>query len=893
MTDTPSTKQEMPKAYAPGEVEKGWYSFWMEKGYFTPQIDPQKKPFVIIMPPPNVTGELHIGHALTATLEDIMTRWHRMLGEPSLWLPGFDHAGIATQVVMERRLTEEGMSRHDLGRGEFERMLHEWADICHRTIVEQHKALGTSCDWSRERFTLDEDPSHAVRTTFVNLYKKGLIYRGERITNWCPRCGTAISDLEVEHKEVNAHLYYIRYPLTDSDGEYITVATTRPETMLGDTAVAVNPDDERFKGMIGKKLSLPLTDRHIEVVADEAIDPEFGTGAVKVTPSHDPVDFEVALRRGLPLVNILNPDATMNQNAGRYQGMDRYECRKAVLADLEKDGLLAKTEDYVHSVGYCQRCRTVIEPSASQQWFVNTEPLAKPAIEAVKKGQIKIIPTHFTKTYLNWMENLRHWCISRQLWWGHRIPVWYCQGCGEVIVAIEDPTSCPKCGASDIEQDPDVLDTWFSSALWPHSTLGWPDKTADLDYFYPTSVMETGYDIIFFWVARMIMMGIENTGQIPFHTVYLHGMVRDEKGEKMSKVRGNVINPLETLEKYGTDALRFALSTGTAPGNDIKLTPVKLEAGRNFANKLWNAARFVMRSLPTPEDFSPAVAPQESLPTEDRWILSRLDETIKTANALLEDHQFGEAQRQIHDFLWGDYCDWYIEIVKTRLHSTDKATESPLPVLVFVLETALRLLHPFMPFLTEELWQRLKAYLPQGQTESIMIAPYPHPEGREDPQAERTMEAVIDIVRSIRNVRAEHKVDKSKWVEARVYGGDLKAEIAPYAEAIEALARTKPLSLVEGRRKGGDGKNALALVLNEADVEIPMESMVDVQAERERLEKEIANLKSATAGLESRLKNKAFLDKAPAKVVESERAKLKERQDRLERLKQQLGEYRN
>ncbi|UCD54522.1 MAG: valine--tRNA ligase, partial [Dehalococcoidia bacterium] len=671
MTESSNAEYDMPKAYEPGKVEQNWYKFWMDKGYFAPRIDHKKKPFVIIMPPPNVTGELHIGHALTATLEDIMTRWRRMRGEPALWLPGFDHAGIAAQVVMEQKLAEEGVDRHQLGREKFLERMTDWADTCHQTIAEQHQRLGASCDWSREQFTLDEGPSRAVRTTFVRLYNKGLIYRGERIINWCPRCATALSDLEVEHKEVNGHLYYVRYPMTEGDKDFITVATTRPETILGDTAVAVSPKDKRFKAMRGKKVVLPVVNRVIPILADEAVDPEFGTGAVKITPAHDPVDFEVAQRQGLPLVNILNRDATMNENAGPYVGLDRFSCREAILSDLDRDGLLVKTEDYVHSVGYCERCQTVIEPIASKQWFIKTIPLAQPAIEAVTDGRIEIIPERFNKVYLNWMENIRDWCISRQLWWGHRIPVWYCRDCDELTVAMEDAESCGHCGSANIEQDPDVLDTWFSSALWTHSTLGWPGDTEDLRYFYPTTVMETGYDILFFWVARMIMMGLENTGDIPFRTVYLHGLVRDEKGEKMSKVRGNVLNPVDTLEKYGTDALRFALSTGTSPGNDIKLTPAKLEAGRNFANKLWNATRFIIRSLPAQEEFAAAwneyykLSP-EKLPTEDRWILSRLSKTISTVTGLMEDSHFGEAQRQIHDFLWGEFCDWYIEIAKIR-----------------------------------------------------------------------------------------------------------------------------------------------------------------------------------------------------------------------------------
>ncbi len=696
------------------------------------------------MPPTNITGELHLGTALTATLQDIMTRWHRMRGEPTLWLPGIDHAGIATQVLVERELAKEGLTRQQLGREKFLERVWEWARTYRHTIIEQHKRLGASLDWTRERFTMDEGPSRAVRTAFVRLYHKGLIYRGERIINWCPRCATALSDLEVDHKELSGHLWYVRYPMAEGDG-FITVATTRPETILGDTAVAVNPEDERFKAMVGKKVILPAVKRDIPIIADEAVDPAFGTGAVKITPAHDPVDFEVAQRHNLPLVNILNPDASMNENAGPYAGLDRFACRKAILADLEKDGLLVKVEPYTHSVGHCQRCQTVIEPLASKQWFVRMKPLAKPAIKAVQDGRINIIPARFTKVYLNWMENIRDWCISRQLWWGHRIPVWYCQDCGELTVTVDDPKACGKCGSANIKQDPDVLDTWFSSALWPHSTLGWPDDTEDLRYFYPTTVMETAYDIIFFWVARMIMMGLEDTGDIPFRTVYLHGLIRDEKGEKMSKTRGNVLDPINVLEKYGTDALRFALLTGTSPGNDSKLSATKLEAGRNFANKLWNAARFVVRSIEP--DRTDMTIQWDSLPTEDRWILSRLSRTIATVNKAMADFQFEEAQRQVHDFLWGEYCDWYIELAKIRLR---QGGLSPVPVLVHVLETALRLLHPFMPFVTEELWQTLKSACPAGwqATDSIMIASYPEAEAKAiDPESERIMETVIEIIR--------------------------------------------------------------------------------------------------------------------------------------------------
>ncbi len=887
MTETPKTEYDMPKAYEPGKVEQKWYKFWMDKGYFKPEIDPEKKPFVIIMPPPNVTGELHVGHALTVTLEDIMIRWHRMKGEPTLWLPGVDHAGIAAQVVVEQLLAKEGLDRHQLGRDKFIERMWQWADKCRQTIAGQHQRLGISCDWSREKFTLDEGPSRAVRTAFVNLYNKGLIYRGERIINWCPRCATALSDLEVDHKDLQGHLYYVKYPLAEDDG-FITVATTRPETILGDTAVAVNPEDKRFKAMIGKKVILPAVNRVIPVIADEAVDPAFGTGAVKITPAHDPVDFEVAQRHKLLLVNILNPDTTMNENAGPYAGLDRFACREAILSDLEKDGLLVKVEPYSHSVGHCDRCQTIIEPLASKQWFVKTQPLAKPAIDVITSGRITIIPERFTKVYLNWMENIRDWCISRQLWWGHRIPVWYCQDCGKLTITVDEAEACSHCGSTDIEQDPDVLDTWFSSALWTHSTLGWPDDTEDLRRFYPTTVMETGYDIIFFWVARMVMMGLEDTGDIPFHTVYLHGLVRDEKGEKMSKLKGNVLNPIDILENYGTDALRFALSTGTSPGNDIKLTTGRLEAGRNFANKLWNATRFVIRSIEP--DRTDMQIQRDLLPTEDRWILSRLSRTVSSVANLMEDFQFGEAHRQIYEFLWGEFCDWYIEIAKIRLRS-DGGVPSPMPVLINVLETSLRLLHPYMPFVTEELWQNLKSHLPPDwqAAESIMMAAFPEAEDAAiDPQAERVMESIIEIVRSIRNARVQYHVESTKWIEAQIYAGDLTPAIIPHSQAIQTLARVKPITFLEDRKESPPEENAVALVLKESEVLIPMESMIDLEAERKRLKEEFETTEAEVARLEARLANREFVSKAPPAIVAKEKDKLEMKRDKLQRLKQQL-----
>jgi valyl-tRNA synthetase len=884
MTQAPE-KQEMPKAYEPGKVEQKWYDFWMEKGYFTPKIDKKKKPFCIIMPPPNVTGELHLGHALEMAMQDAMTRWHRMKGEPTLWLPGVDHASIAAQVVLERELAKEGLDRHKLGREKFLERMYQWVAECRHTITQQFMKLGNSCDWTRLRFTMDEGSSQAVRTTFKRLFDKGLIYRGERIINWCPRCGTALSDLEVEHKDINGHLWYVRYPLAEDRNKYITVATTRPETILGDTAVAVNPKDERFQGMVGKKVILPVINREIPIVTDEAVDPAFGTGAVKITPAHDPMDFEVAQRQGLPLINILNNDVTMNENAGPYQGMDRYECRKAILADLEKEGLLVKTEEYSHAVGHCDRCKTVVEPIASRQWFVKIEPLAKPAIEVVKNGQITILPERFTKVYLNWMENIRDWCISRQLWWGHRIPIWYCRECDELIAAIETPTNCPKCGSEKIEQDEDTLDTWFSSGLWPHSTLGWPDETEDLSYFYPTSVMNPGYEILFFWVARMIMLGIENTGEIPFHTVYLHGLIRDENGEKMSKTRGNVVDPLDLISQYGADALRFALTTGTSPGNDSRLSLEKIEAGRNFANKLWNAARFVVRSLGS--DGIPDIkTDRNKLLTEDRWILSRLNRTVANVAGLMEDFQFGEAQRQVHDFLWGEYCDWYIELAKIRLSANDN---SPLPVLVRVLETSLRLLHPYMPFLTEELWQNLKKNITNIQGESIMIAAYPAAdESTFDADAESEIEAVIEIIRSIRNVRAQYKVEAGRWVEIKVYtGADRHAAISRYDATIKTLARANPVSFLAGEPGEKLGGNTLVLPLAQATVVIPLASMFNLEAEKKRMDKELEQAQNEVDRLEARLKDDAFLTRAPETVVAKERQKFYTLKDKLEKLRQQ------
>ncbi|MFA7179069.1 MAG: valine--tRNA ligase, partial [Dehalococcoidales bacterium] len=858
----------------------------LENGYFKPAVDPDKTPFTIIMPPPNVTGELHVGHALTATLQDIMIRWHRMKGDPTLWLPGVDHAGIATQVMVEKQLAREGLNRHEIGREEFLRRTWEWVERFRGAITRQHTRLGVSCDWSREVFTLDPGPCKAVRTTFYNLYKEGLIYRGERITNWCPRCATALSDLEVNHQELAGNLYYVRYPVSGEPDNFLMIATTRPETMLGDSAVAVNPEDERFNQFAGKKLVLPLVGRVIPVVADEAVATGFGTGAVKVTPAHDPVDFEIGQRHNLEIINILNRDATLNEKAGKYAGLDIEKARKQVVADLGEAGLLEKVESYSHSVGHCQRCSSVVEPIVSRQWFVTMEPLARPAIEAVNNGSITIIPERFNKVYLNWMENIRDWCISRQLWWGHRIPVWYCQDCGEVIVSIEDATTCTKCGSSSLKQDEDVLDTWFSSALWPHSTLGWPDDSHDLKYFYPTSVMETAYDILFFWVARMIMMGLKNTGQIPFKLVYLHGLIRDENGEKMSKTRGNSIDPLKVVEEYGACALRFAVSTGTAPGNDTKLSANKLEAGRNFANKLWNATRFVIRSLD--EAKNTASIKSEPMPAEDRWILSRLNRVTGSVNRLMEEYQFGEALREIHDFLWGEYCDWYLEITKIRLK--EASSPSPIPVLLQVLETSLRLLHPFMPFITEELWQQLREEVPGLARDypSIMVSNYPRQDTNAiDEEAENLVGALIETIRLIRNLRSEHNVELSHIVDVKVFGAGRNKSLEAYLPVIRFLARANPVFLED--REANTSPDDIVSVGERADIAIPLKSLVDVEKEKARLSKEIIALEADVERLAARLTDEKFTTRAPAAVVDKERVNLQTRSEKLEKLKAELA----
>jgi valyl-tRNA synthetase len=932
MTQVEDTTAEIPKAYDPKTVEQRLYQSWMDGGYFTPRIDRSKEPFVIIMPPPNVTGQLHLGHALQATLADIMVRWHRMKGEPTLWLPGADHAGIATQVMVERALVEEGLTRQNMGREQFLERVWEWVGLYGNTIDEQHKRIGASCDWTRRRFTLDEGPSLAVRTTFANLFQKGLIYRGERIINWCPRCSTALSDLEVEHLDEQSFLYHIRYPLEEGGG-FITVATTRPETLLGDTAVAVNPNDERYKKLVGTRVLLPILKRPLPIIGDDAVDLSFGTGALKITPGHDPVDFEVGQRHALPTINVMNLDGTMNREAGSYEGMDRFQCREAVLKDIEADGLLEKLEPYGHSVGHCGRCTVAVEPLVSKQWFVNTQSLAGPAMDVVNSGQIKVVPERFGRVYLNWMENIRDWCISRQLWWGHRIPAWYCLQCSEEsvevifaepigpdgiqggtyitlkekgfsweeiesnashifvdleaapIVSIDHPGTCPSCGSADLFQDPDVLDTWFSSALWPHSTLGWPGGTEDIGYFYPTSVMETGYDILFFWVARMIMMGLENTGEIPFRQVYLSGLIRDEHGAKMSKTRGNVTDPIEAIDTYGTDALRFTLTTGNAPGNDLRLSEGKLGASRNFVNKVWNAARYVLTIIDETQDSLDWQTPSLQH-RQDRWIVSRLNRMTGQVDHFMEEFLFGEAQREVHDFFWGEFCDWYIEMAKLRLRAGDEP--SPIPVLVHVLEKTLRLMHPFIPFVTEEIWQSLKVKLShtEDMPDSIVIAPYPAADnGFIDEPAEREMELLMEIVRAIRNVRAEFKIAPNQPLRSLVELSQSSMALAEEAQAIKSLARTEPLEFLGAGTPRPSADTTVSAIFAGATILIPLEGLVDTSKERTRLQQELQECLDNMGRLSQRLSNPDFTGKAPEDVVEGEKerlARLEERRDRIQ-----------
>ena len=896
------TSAQMPSAYNAADVEQRIYQDWQNKGYFNAKIVEGQEPYVIIMPPPNVTGELHLGHALEKAIEDALVRWRRMSGVPTLWLPGTDHAGIATQWAVERQLATEGTSRHDLGREKFLERVWDHVGKTGGIIHEQSRRLGISADWNRLTFTLDPGPSKAVRTTFVNLYKKGRIYRHERIINWCTRCATALSDLEVDYQDVDGNLYHIRYPLEDDPKSFITVATTRPETMLGDTGVAVHPEDDRYSNLVGKNVVLPIMDRPIPVVGDEAIDREFGTGALKVTPAHDPIDFEIGERHGLEVFNIIGLDGNLTAVAGKYAGVDRNDARVKVVEDLDRLGLLDKVEELRHSVGHCQRCSTVVEPLVSLQWFVNlgdheeADSIAGKAHAAVANGDIKVVPERFTRVYLNWLENIRDWCISRQLWWGHRIPVWYCSACEHITVMVEDPDKCESCGSAEIEQDGDVLDTWFSSGLWPHSTLGWPEQTADLKYFYPTAVLETGYDILFFWVARMIMLGIENTGQVPFKTVFLHGLIRDATGAKMSKTRGNTLDPLELIERFGTDALRFALTTGTAPGNDLRFGENRLEAARNFANKVWNASRFVISGLGEKSDLEgwhdlpPGENPEHR---EDRWIVSRLDRVTVEVNESLRNFELGDAQQKLYDFFWNDYCDWYIEMAKLRLRSGEG--RSPSRTLVHVLERTLRLLHPFMPFITEEIWQNLLSKLPAeaSSVESIMIAEYPTAdEPRSDAQAEEEIGLVMQAIRAVRNTRAQLRIPAGQRLEAQFEVKGMQGPIEEEAEVIRVLSRVEPLHIVPDSSSGNDLLKGVTLVVNPLIIHLPLEGVVDLSAEAKRLRTELDECVQNMNRVENLVSNPNFLQKAKPEVVETEQARLqdlKERQQHLNEILEQLA----
>ena len=875
-------RKNIAKTYDPKQVEDRIYNEWMEKGYFRAEVEPEKEPFTIVIPPPNVTGQLHMGHALDETLQDILIRWKRMQGYSTLWLPGTDHAGIATQIKVEEVLrTEEGLTRYDLGREKFLERVWEWKHTYGNRIINQLKKLGSSCDWSRERFTMDEGCSKAVREVFVNLYNKGLIYQGNRIINWCPSCITALSDAEVEYEEKAGHFWYIKYYVKGSE-EFITIATTRPETMLGDTAVAVHPEDERYKHLIDKTLILPLVNREIPVIADEYVDKEFGTGAVKITPAHDPNDFEVGLRHNLEQIKVMNDDGTINHFGGKYEGLDRYEARKAIVEDLKSAGFLLKIEDHVHNVGQCYRCGTTVEPIISKQWFVKMKPLAEAAIEVVKNGTIKFVPERFSKIYLNWMENVHDWCISRQLWWGHRIPAYYCQDCGETIVSKEDITECTKCGGKVI-QDEDVLDTWFSSALWPFSTLGWPEKTEDLEYFYPTSVLVTGYDIIFFWVARMIFSGMEHMKKEPFKYVFIHGIVRDAQGRKMSKSLGNGIDPLEVIDKYGADALRFTLATGNSPGNDMRFYWERVEASRNFANKIWNASRFVLMNLDISENKLPE---KERLQLEDKWIVSRYNKLVKEVTENLEKFELGIAVQKLYDFIWDEFCDWYIELVKPRLY--DKESDSRLEaqyVLTYVLSNTLKLLHPFMPFITEEIWQHLPH---EGQ--SIMISKWPeYDENYRFDEEEKQMLMIMDAIKNIRNIRAEMNVAPSK--KAKLYIVTSYHNIFEQGKTFfEKLAGASEVVFMD--QEEGIPENAVSVVTEGAKMFMPLDDLVDRQKEIERLEKERQNLEKELERVNSKLNNEGFISKAPAHVVEAEKEKREKYSAMLEKVLESLNALR-
>ena len=859
--------KELAKQYNPAEVEDRTYKFWCDNKYFHAEVDKTKKPYTIVIPPPNITGQLHMGHALDNTLQDILIRWRRMQGYDALWLPGTDHASIATEAKIVEAMRKEGVTKEEIGRDEFLKRAWAWKDQYGSRIIEQLKKMGSSCDWDRERFTMDEGCSKAVKEVFVNLYNKGLIYQGKRMVNWCPHCRTTISDAEVEYEDQAGHFWHLRYPFKDGSG-YVELATTRPETMLGDTAVAVNPNDERYKGIIGKTLILPIVHREIPVVADEYVDIEFGTGVVKITPAHDPNDYEVGLRHNLEIIDVMTDDGHIAEGWGKYSGMDRYECRKEIVKDLEAEGALIKIEDYSHNVGTCYRCHSTIEPRLSKQWFVKMEPLAKPAIDVVKNGEVKFVPERFSKIYYHWMENIKDWCISRQLWWGHRIPAYYCQDCGEVIVSKEDVKKCPKCGGNHIEQDPDTLDTWFSSALWPFSTLGWPDKTPELEYFYPTNTLVTGYDIIFFWVARMIFSAVEHTGKVPFDTVLIHGLVRDAQGRKMSKSLGNGIDPLEVIDEYGADALRFTLATGNSPGNDMRFSDDKVKASRNFANKLWNAARFVLMHLG--DDYKFEGLPKE-LALEDKWIISKVNTLAKDVTANLEKFELGVAIQKLYDFIWDVFCDWYIEISKIRLQSGEGA-DTAKAVLVYVLTDILKLLHPFMPFITEEIYQAIP-----HDTESIMISKWvEYDDALNFAAEEEQVEKIMSAVRAIRNRRAEMNIPPSR--KAAVFVETQDADTFNYgAEFIKRLAYAGDVTVAASFENLG---NVVTIITESAKIYIPMGELVDFEAERKRLEKDLAAAQDKLDFINKKLSNPGFVNKAPENVVNKNRedaAKLEEK----------------
>jgi len=875
--------REIPSVYEPAKVESKWYQYWMEKGYFTPVNDASRPRFSMVIPPPNVTGSLHLGHALNNTLQDILARWRRMQGYNTLWLPGTDHAGIATQARVEETLAKKGLSKHDLGRERFLERVWEWKNTYGDKIISQLKMLGCSCDWSRERFTMDEGCSAAVKEVFVRLYEKGLIYRGDYIINWCPKCQTTISDIEVEHEERAGSLWYIRYPVEDSQ-ESIVVATTRPETMLGDTAVAVHPDDERYRHLVGKYAVLPVIGRRLPIIADEHVDKDFGTGAVKVTPAHDPNDFEMGLRHGLERVSVIGTDAKMTDEAGPYKGLDRYECRQRLVKDLDEQGFLVKVEEHESAVGQCYRCETVVEPLVSKQWFVRMKPLAEPAIKAVVDGRTKFVPARFTRVYLNWMENIKDWCISRQLWWGHRIPVWYCQDCGQEICVKDEPQRCTNCGQSSLVQDPDVLDTWFSSALWPFSTLGWPASTFDLQYFYPTDVLVTGRDIIFFWVARMIFSGLEFMGDVPFYDVLIHGLILDALGRKMSKSLGNGIDPIEVIDKFGADTLRFSLITGSTPGNDVRFHWEKVENIRNFANKIWNAARFVIMNL---NDFEPVNLEEKDYTMADRWILSRLQDQIEQVTGLLESYDIGEAAKTLYDFIWDEFCDWYIELAKPRLYQDGDPRDKMVVqnVLYQVLLDLMRLLHPFMPFVTEEVYQLLP-----GTGESIMIDSWPRKNSSLVwPEAVEEMKTVMAVTRAIRNLRSEFHVSPAAKVQLYVYAtGEQKAGVLRRgAGYIGQLVNAESVAVTMERP--ADAERMLSSPLGEVEVYVPLEGVIDRQREIDRLSKEMNKVETDLGKVQEKLANRAFLEKAPAEVVAKEKAKQQELELKREGIARRLA----